>query len=235
MPSALSLLAHATKLVAKHASEYYGFAGWLLVPLLFVVGAYATGGHVGFVLLNLANAGFFMLLLWSFAAMMWLTAAHVVYPNRAVDIRHVSAIAWERTFGLATAVFAASILELAGLLLIVPGIIIAVYLTFVAQEAVLHNHPFLHALAASRDLVKGRFWMIFGRVFGLAGLTVTAYVLIGVGIIGLCSALGVFSPTDLLTSPAPLWLEMLLNVIELSLLPIVFTAHTLLYLSLEKR
>lgn len=209
--------------------------GWLLVPLLFVVGAYATGGTIGRLLLNIADAGMIVLLMWGFAAIMWLTTAHIIHPTKTIDTRHVSAIAWERTPGLALALFAASILELTGLILIVPGLAIGVYLTFAAEEAVLHNRSFLSALAASRDLVKGRFWSICGRVFGLAGLTVAAYVIIGVGVLGMTSALGIFSPADVLTTPAPLWLEMLLAVSELALLPIVMTAHTLLYLALETR
>lgn len=235
LPSSITLLHAGARLVASNAHAYYGFVGWLLIPLLFVVGAYATGGNTGVLLLNIANASMFMLLMWAFASIMWLTAALVLHPTKTIDTRYVGAIAWERTFGLVFAILVASVLELAGLLLIVPGIVIAVYLTFSAQEAVLHHRSPFAALAASRDLVRGRFWSICGRVVGLFGMTIALYTLIGVGIVGISSALGIFSPADLLTAPAPLWLEMLLNVLELSFLPIVMAAHTLLYLALENR
>ncbi|KKW28216.1 MAG: hypothetical protein UY72_C0080G0004 [Candidatus Uhrbacteria bacterium GW2011_GWD2_52_7] len=125
LPSVASIIIEAIKLVGKHAGEYYGFAGWLLVPLLLSIGAYATGGSVGSLLLNIASAGNFMLIMWCLAASILLTAAYTLHPDRTVDPRHLSMIAWERTFGLVITLFAGAILQLAGLfLLIIPGLII---------------------------------------------------------------------------------------------------------------
>ncbi|MCR4312104.1 MAG: hypothetical protein NUV56_02355 [Candidatus Uhrbacteria bacterium] len=235
LPSLTSLIVEAVRLVGKHAGEYYGFAGWLLVPLLLSVGAYATGGSLGILILNIANAATFMLVMWLLAACILLTAAHVMHPERTVDPRHLSRISWERTFGLVVTLLAAAVLELFGIIaLVVPGLIISVYLSFASQEAILHNHTFLRGLAASRDRVKGRFFAVFFRVVGLTAFAAVGYVMIGSLVVSIASTLGIMTPNDLLTAP-PLWFATLLGLIEIAALPILITAHTLLYLSLKRR
>ena len=236
LPSVASIIIEAIKLVGKHAGEYYGFAGWLLVPLLLSIGAYATGGSVGSLLLNIASAGNFMLIMWCLAASILLTAAYTLHPDRTVDPRHLSMIAWERTFGLVITLFAGAILQLAGLfLLIIPGLIIGTYLTFASQEAVLHNHTFLRGLAASRELVRGRLGAILFRTLGLAAVAIIVSVAAGTIIVSVASAFDVLDPASLMTTLPPLWLQTLLSLIEIAIFPVLTAAHSLLYLAAKSR
>ncbi len=236
LPSLTSILIEAIKLVGQHASEYYGYAGWLLVPLLLSVAAYATGGAVGNFLLNLANAGNILLLMWCLAASILLTTALLVHVERTVDPRHLSLLAWERLFGLVITLFAAAVLEFAGLLLlIIPGLIIGAYLTFASQEAVLHNHTFLRGLAASRDLVKGRVAAVFLRTFGLAAVAIVFYLAVATLVVALASAFAILDPKELITSLPPLWLQTFLSLVEIAMFPFLVAAHTLLYLAAKTR
>lgn len=236
LPSVASLLTEACKLVGKHAGEYYGYAGWLLVPLLLSIAAYATGGSVGSFLLNIASASYFMLIMWCFAATILLTAAHILHPDRTIDPRHLSVLAWERTFGLVTTLLAAAVLEFAGLLLlIIPGLIIGAYLSFAGQEAVLHNHTFLRGLAASRELVRGRVAAILIRTIGITGIVLAVYVLAGTAIVSAASALNLLDPASLMTSIPPLWLQTSLSLLEITLFPVIVTAHSVLYLAAKAR
>lgn len=234
IPALPTLLSDAIRIVWRHAGDYFGFAGWLLVPLFFVVAAYATGGSVGNLLVNLANVSFILLILWFLSAGTLLTASVVLHPKRVVDPRQIGSTAWQRTSGLFLTLLLAAVLELAGFLLIVPGIIIATYLTFALEEAVLNNRMGFSALSESRNLVRGRFWIIFWRTLGLGAIFGLVYLFAVTLVVASASWLGVLQPDTLTQAPPPLWLEMTISVLQIAFLPFILAAHALLYLRLEK-
>lgn len=104
-------------------------------------------------------------------------------------------IGWRECLGKAfqkwPAAFGTNILKavfLIGLfiLLIVPGVIFSIYWLFVIYIVVFHDKAFIEALKHSREIVKGRWWKVFGYslVLGLISLVVA----LGVGaIIGIPS------------------------------------------------
>ena len=231
-----ALLAGAGRLVVRHASDYYGLAGWLLVPLLLVVAAFATGGATGNLLITIANVGFIFLLAWFLSAGTLLTAVAVHHPDRVIDPRHLGAAAWKRVSPLLATLLLAAVLELAGLLLfIVPGIIAFTYFTFALEVSVLGNRSGFTGLAASRELVRGKFWTIFWRAFGIFAAVVLVYLLLVTLLVMLGASLGSLDPAMLTQAPPPLWLEVAISVLQIALLPFALAAHVLLYLSLCDR
>ncbi len=64
---------------------------------------------------------------------------------------------------------ASAILIIVGLvLLFIPGIIVGVFLSLVAPVFILEGNHKLNALKRSRELVRGHFWPVFGRLFLLS-------------------------------------------------------------------
>jgi hypothetical protein len=69
------------------------------------------------------------------------------------------------------------------LLLIVPGIIFAVYLFFITYVVIFSNRWGISALYESKELVQNRWWKTFGFavVFGILGLIIWIFVAIPSG------------------------------------------------------
>ncbi len=65
-------------------------------------------------------------------------------------------------------------------LLIIPGIMVAVYLYFVQYTFVAENKRGFEALLRSHELVKGIWWKIFWKMFGLAALIVVCIVFVSI-------------------------------------------------------
>lgn len=73
-----------------------------------------------------------------------------------------------------------SLLILLGFLLfIIPGIIVAVWFTFVYFILVLDGKSIIESLKTSKSLVKGNWWGIFGRLIVVGLVAIIAYTFLG--------------------------------------------------------
>lgn len=233
--SVLGILGATLKLIKARSSELYGYAAWLLFPLLIFVVANASGSTGNMVLSAIGNAGFALLATWVTAATIITTAFYSVHTKHEADPRHVSTHAWKLVVPLLIVQILVGVLQFAGFLLfIVPGLIAMTFFAFSAQEVVLNNRRHFRALTASRELSRGRFMFVASRWFGivlaflLALFGVTTIILAIAG-----TAMGVDALSSLAEQP-PLWLDMLLSVVQIALFPPLIVAQTLLYLTLEK-
>jgi hypothetical protein len=235
LPSSLQIVGASLALAKSRASEFYGYAAWLLLPLLVFVVANASGTRGEQILSAVGNAGFLLLAAWVTAACIVTTAFYTVHQKHEADPRHVSSHSWKLVVPLLVVQLITSVIQVAGLVLLVfPGIIVMVLFAFGAQEVVLNNRRSFTALAGSRDLVRGRFMEVMSRWFGvlfiflLALFAVTALILFVAGAIMGTEALAAVAEQP------PLWLDMLLSVAQIALSPPLIIAQTLLYLALEK-
>jgi hypothetical protein len=108
------------------------------------------------------------------------------------------------------------------LLLVIPGIIFAVWLTFASVVVVLEDKRGLAALKQSREYARGRWWAIFGRLF-LLGICVFAASIAVTILIAILSA--ILGP----------WVKALNNVLSIFVLtPIATIFGYYLYRSVSK-
>ncbi len=114
----------------------------------------------------------------------WVSAAGIEGMRRAVAgesliLRDTLNVGWKKYWKFFLTGLALFLIDLIGfVLLIIPGIIFVVW--FVFSRFIIIEEPvgIRDALTKSKDLVKGNFWKIFGRliVFGLFGILVQIIV-----------------------------------------------------------
>ena len=84
---------------------------------------------------------------------------------------------------LALVVVKTIIVSLGFVLLILPGVYLAVLLSFSELYVVLEGKNFLEAMQASRKLVNGRWFAVFGLCIVLAMIGFSGFLLIGIGLL----------------------------------------------------
>lgn len=232
LPSAFDILLFSATLTKRHAGELYGFAGYLFFPLLLLFGVQGLTGTVGLIASGAVNALIVGLSCWSAAAIMTTISYRTTHPDKTPDPRSVGTHALRVLPWLAATALLSGIIQLAGyVLLIVPGIIASIFLTFAAEEVVLAGHGPLAALAASRERVQKQFLPIAGRLLTIVLLAIILYTVFGSILVSLASALTNGTLQSLMIGQTPLWLDILLFVLQILLFPVIVTAHTVLYLS----
>lgn len=233
--SVFGILRATVRLLRTRAADFYGYAAWLLFPLLIFVVANASGAQGETVLSAIGNISFALLATWVTATTIITTAFYAIHTKHEADPRHVSSHAWKLIVPLLVVQIIVGVIQLAGLILfIVPGIIALAFFAFSTQEVVLNNRRHFRALAASRELARGRLMFVMSRWFGI----VFTFLLLLFGLTAIILTVsGAAMGTDALAGIAeqpPLWLDMLLSVIQIALFPPFVIAQTLLYLRLEK-
>jgi hypothetical protein len=126
-----------------------------------------------------------------------ISAVRRVIAKEPLDLKKTYVFAWKNLWKfslLATLVFLATFGGF--ILLIIPGIIIGVWLSFANFVFIDQGLGVKASMGKSRELVKGRFWAVFGRLFvfglfsGLVGIMVSVVPFgIGSGIVNLAGAL----------------------------------------------
>jgi hypothetical protein len=210
----------------------FGFAGWLLIPLLSSLGSTFLGPQVGDVVDLISGILLFGLSLWTTAAMT-ITVTGIVRPDLAPKdtATSVSELAWRRAPTLLWVGLLGGVLQIFGLLLlIIPGIIFTVWFAFAETEAILTGVGTFEALEQSRERVRGQFFPVLWRLVAF-GLFLTAVVMMIIWPVLILS--GNTDPMVILTSP-PAWLDALISVLSILLMPLILTYEMHLYFSLRK-
>ncbi|MEK9155607.1 MAG: hypothetical protein AAB839_03070 [Patescibacteria group bacterium] len=232
IPGAFDILLYSLTLTKRFAGELYGFAGYLFFPLLLLFGIQGLTGVVGDIASAVVNVLFVALSCWATAAMMTPISYRTTHPKKAPDPRSVGTHAMSVLSWLLIAVFLSALIQFAGyILLIIPGIIATVLLTFTSEEVVLGGHGPISALAASRARVQANFWPIAWRLLAIVLAFVIVYTAVGSAIVSIGSSLTDTPLESLLLEHTPLWLDVLLTVVQIIILPPMIAAHTVLYLS----
>jgi hypothetical protein len=210
----------------------FGFAGWLLIPILLNLGSTFLSPQVGEVVNLISNILVFGLSLWATAAMTIMITG-LVRPDLAPkDVAtSVSELAWRRAPSLLWVGLLVAVLQAFGLLLLViPGIIFTVWFAFAETEVILTGAGVFSAMEQSRERVRGQFFPVLWRMVAFSLLLTTLVMMI------IWPVLVLSGNTDLmivLTTP-PAWLDTLMSLLSVLLMPLILTYELHLYFSLRK-
>lgn len=230
LPSAFEFLLYSFTLTKRYASDVYGFAAYLLFPMILYVGVRGMTGLAGEIAMSAVNVLFILISCWATAAIVTLTSMRAMHPKKDPDPRSVGMYALSVLSTLLFAMVLSTLIQAAGYLLIIPGIIASVLFTFTLQEVVLRGHGPLSALAASRARVQPHFFSIAWRLLALGITVLVAYlVVVAVALYVASFALGVGVLN--LANSTPLWLDALISLLQIAFLPPLVIAHTILYLA----
>lgn len=120
------------------------------------------------------------------------------------------------------------------ILLVIPGIIFAIWFAFTAYAVALDEKKGVHALRASHELVRGRWWQVFWRL-ALPGLLFGFMAWVLQNILHLPFRWMFEEATTQAAMQALVYLATIVNMlVALAILPLSTLAPTLLYLDLKK-
>ncbi|MCH8049575.1 hypothetical protein IH979_02590 [Patescibacteria group bacterium] len=228
------LLRHALSLYFKHFSLYFGYAAWLILPLVITVLAFAAFSAdvvqiVDFVSLIILT----ILAIW--VSIIFMKMTFRFNQNKKVQPRRISAEAWNLIIPFMLSLVLVELIQLAGtILLIIPGIIFFVWFEFAYVIVALENAPVLASLSMSRELSRGRFWKTLWRLAG--GIVIIAlFYTVAFAIVFMIG----FSTTDLslidyASTPPNLFEEIFYRLLDIIFLPLFVIYLTLLYLELKR-
>lgn len=232
LPSVFDILLYSITLTKRHATEIYGFAAYLLFPLILYFGVQGVPGSLGKATIVLIYALFIGISCWVAAAVSTLVSLKSAHPKKDHDPRSIGAHATNVLLSVVFAAFLYWILQAAGyVLFIVPGILATIIFTFAFEEIVLRGRGPITALAESRTHVKHQILAIGQRLFGVGFAFFIVYAVLSMGAIALSATILHESVSSLLINRLPLWLDAAISLFQIALLPPIVIAHTVLYLS----
>lgn len=224
------LLTQSWQLYKKHFSLLAGYAAWLLLPYAGLILVSLPQPNVFFKALStLCFLAQGILAIW-LGILIPLLVQELIKNKEKIPIIDLQNRAWQ----IISSVIFVAILEIAvflgGLiLLIIPAFIFWVWFSLAQLSVVLDNKKGLAAMAWSRELARGRFWKLTGRliagplIFGIIGISISGLLIV------LFSVLSGTSFDSLFNQTQPLWTEIISTVIETFSLPLFLIYFTLLY------
>ncbi len=234
LPGAFEILLYSLTLTKRYAHDVYGFAAYLLFPIILTFGTQHVSGVFGDVLAATVNVLLILITCWIQATIITTVSMRTAHAKKDPDPRSIGLYATSILGTLVLTALLSGFLQFAGyVLLIIPGILATVLFTFAPQEVVLHGAGPLSALAASRTKVQPQFFAILWRLLVITAATVGAYLLTTSLILALVSAGSGIDPMTL-TNATPAWLDAVLTVLQIVFLPPFIIGHTVLYLSLNE-
>lgn len=134
------------------------------------------------------NSGYFTFLLilgislvmTFLSAFVGLSLALLVIKPAGTELKKIFQEAWEKLWQyFLVSVLVGFFVAIAFLFLVIPGIIVAVYLTFSSFVFIIEAEKGMKALKRSWNLVKGNWWEVFGRLFFLNVVFGIGFILLG--------------------------------------------------------
>lgn len=119
------------------------------------------------------------------------------------------------------------------LLLIVPGVIFAVWFSMAVYILIFEGIRGTQSLSKSKELVKNYFWAVLWRwvaPYFFFGIIVLTLIYVPIYLIGLLAGM----PLSGFAETPPWWANLISNIISLAAMPIFFAIGVLLYDSLKK-
>lgn len=234
LPGAFEILLYSLTLTKRYAHDVYGFAAYLLFPIILTFGTQNVSGTFGDVLVALVNVLLILATCWIQATIITTMSMRGSHPKKDPDPRSIGLYATSILGTLVLTALLSGFLQFAGyILFIIPGILATVLFTFAPQEVVLHGAGPLSALAASRAKVQPQFFAVLWRLVVLTVATVGAYFGAIVFLLALVSIATGADPVTL-ANTTPAWLDAVLTVLQIVFLPPFIIGHTVLYLSLNE-
>ncbi|MBI2484774.1 hypothetical protein HYW18_01335 [Candidatus Uhrbacteria bacterium] len=229
------LLGTAWEIYTGQSAVFLGYTAWVLVPYALLILLEPSIQDTAWEIpiewtLNVAQTA---LILWAVIAITILTWA--ILRKKKVKLELVGKKAWQLAPIFVVIQLVNGLIVVGGsLLLIIPGLVFWIWYAFSAQEVVLHKQHGLVALSQSRNLVRGRFWHVAWRLVGGHGFLALVYLFFTGALVGIVSLLTEGPSVLINPSDIPLWLEVLVNVIEIVFMPLVIAYSTVLYFDLRE-
>lgn len=208
---------------------FVSYSAWMLVPMIVSMVAVLTFGKIDSFFYN----GFFIvleLLVTGWVMISLIQSSSFIADKKKIDTKMISAKSWTCIAPLLLLLLINLLITTAGFaLLIIPGIILSIYLTFSTTILVLENASVIESIKRSFALVAGRFWQIFIRLFIPTIFFLIPYLAIYFIIALLLAMLGGFDLQELLNSPSTLMEQILLSVVDVIFLPLFPLFSVILY------
>lgn len=225
-----ALFRDTARIYRAHFFTLVGFAGWIAVPLVVTVLLRVTFGDTSTVAdAILVTSGISVAIAtWCYCHLVQFTTHVATHhtPYETLPVVTPSLLPVFFTFllyGIAVGV---------GMVFILPGLVFTVWFAFAPVIAASERGGIFAGLGKSRELVRGRFFRIAGRLWSMDLVFALTYVAI---IVGIDLALGYDVAHIDPTSPLPVTMDIVLCLFEILALPFVVVYRTLLYLAVKNR
>jgi hypothetical protein len=239
LPSVLEILHASVRMYRQHAALFLGYASWLFVPILLMIGLELfpydpVAKEVSLILISFVE---FFLSLWIGIVLIRITSILVIKksPNADKIAKESGRIVFPLLF---VALIQMLIIGGGFLLLIIPGILFLVWYSFAQFAVILEGKRGLDALTWSKQIVEGHFWRVLWKLFGGPLILALIYsVLIGVIISLISMAIDYDLTAFTATSDVPLWMTVIDATAQVFLLPLylIYTTHVYkLFLALKR-
>lgn len=233
LPGIWTLLTETAALLKTFPGHFFGYSGWLLVPVVLSVLASTIlpeDLHL-FVDLFLNSIVYILLALWATISMT-LFAVRTM-RQQSMEDTDINRQAWALLLPFAILSVSVSFLNLIGVILfIVPGVLTWVWFSFAATSFVVGDAGLGSSFEKSRSLSRGRFLLVFARLFQGAFLINLAYACFLIPIILLFSPNESFDLTTYLSTMPSLGEQLAYNGLDIIFLPISVAFHSVLYVHL---
>lgn len=235
LPGVLFLLKDACLITWKTRVIIYGYAAWLLIPIIVFLLSQTIPSPYGNALQTLNSMASWALDLWLYAVtILYITFIITKEKDEEINYGAIGRRAWDKVATLLIIQLLVGLMTVFGtLLFIIPGLVIWVWTAFAMQAYIIGDRTVWAAIKHSRDLVKGRFWPVFGRLF-LANVYCLVVILVCFGafvLVGLEGSAANLIPT---LEAWPSWLNVGLNLVILPLTPVFIIFRLMLYFALKK-
>ncbi len=222
-------MSEAWQVYRENFSLLIGYVAWMLIPFavmvlmdIFYSDPYA-GPYIGVNLI--ATIASIVLSLWVSIVLMRLTKD--LLERRKPETNKISQTSWALIWPVFWIGVVVGLIQIGGfILLIIPGIIFAVWFALTQYAVVLDAKRGWAAATFSHDLVRGRFWSALWRLLvGPALIGIVIYIIVGaiVAIIGLL--------TGSFDAEGPvIWVEIISTIAAYATIPFFVAYATNAYL-----
>ena len=229
-----ALMRESWALYKDNLGLFSKIVAWLLIPVVVL-------SFLPYLILNpvifLATNFFLSLLSWVFSVFISIAlilTMNALFKKESVNLRPIYNLSYSKIFwGVIISILVTLAVGAGTLLLIIPGIIFSVWLSFSLYIFVIENKKGTEALSASRQLVKGRFWPVLWRWIApnfVYGIILLIIILIPIYIVDFA----VGQPGASFTATPPWWSSLIANIIPVLATPLFYAVGFVLYNALKK-
>ena len=235
LPGIFNLLRETFALVRSSPGHFFGYSGWLLVPVVLSVltSTVLPTDVQAFADILLNDIIYILLALWANVSMILFSIRTL--RQQPVDDTQINTQAWSLIFPYALISLCASLLTMLGLtLLIIPGLLLWTWFAFAGFLFVAGDAGLGSCFVKSRELSRGRFFEIFSRLFLGSFFLGILYALFLIPIVLSFSPDASFDFAAYLNTVPSLGEQLCYNGLDILFLPLSIAFQAVLYHHLNK-
>jgi hypothetical protein len=235
LPGTVDLLRETFALVRTFPGHFFGYSGWLLVPVvLSLLSSTILPADVQtFADLLLNNIVYIVLALWAVVSIMIFTMRTL--RQQATDDTQINTQAWSLVLPYGIVSLCTSFLGATGFLLfVIPGVLMWTWFSFSGLAFVAGDAGLGTCFQKSRELSRGRFYEVFSRLFLGSLFYGLLYALFLIPIALFFSHGASFDLAAYLESVPSLGEQLCFNALDILFLPLSIAFQGVLYHHLTK-